>query len=167
MKKEIKKPHKKNSVGKIIPARLLKAIKGSCGIRHRITKRLGCAYETLNRALQMEGDDWEECRNLFKAEREKVGDIAEITVCESMQQRVDIGVASTTARWYLDRKHADRGYGKKDQLTLEGGSNPITMRHTLIPVGKLNLSLQCKREILKAMEVWQRTKAKEDESGTK
>ena len=166
MKKGIKKPHKKNSVGRIIPARLLKAIKGSCGVRSLITKRLGCSYATLNRALQMEGDDWEECRNLLKAEREKVGDIAEITVCESMQQRVDIGVASTTARWYLDRKHADRGYGKKDQLTLEGGSNPITMQHTLIPIGELNLSLQCKREILKAMEAWERTKAKEDESGT-
>jgi len=164
MKKEIKKPHKKNSVGRITPARLKKAIKGSCGIRYRITKRLGCTYEALNRALQMEGDDWEECRNLFKFEKEKVGDIAEETVCESMQQKIDIGVASTTARWYLDRKHADRGYGKKDQLTLEGGSNPITMQHTLIPVGELNLSLQCKREILKAMEVWERTKAKEDES---
>lgn len=166
MKKEIKKPRKKNSVGRIIPARLKKAIKGSCGIRHRITERLGCAYETLDKALAMEGDDWEECRNLFKFEREKVGDIAEMTVCESMQQKVDIGVASTTARWYLDRKHADRGYGKKDQLTLEGGSNPIAMQHTVIPVEELNLSLQCKREILKAMEAWEKTKTKEDESGT-
>ena len=166
MKKEIKKPHKKNSVGRITPARLLKAIKGSCGIRYRIVDRLGCAYGTLNRALKKEGDDWEECRNMLKAEKEKVGDIAEITICETMQQKVDIGVASTTARWYLDRRHADRGYGKKDQLTLEGGSNPITMQHTLIPVGELNLSLQCKREILKAMEVWEVTKAKEDESST-
>ena len=166
MKKGIKKPHKKNSVGRIIPARLKKAIKGSCGIRHRIAERLGCAYATLDRALQMEGDDWEECRNLLKAEREKVGDIAEITVCESMQQRVDIGVASTTARWYLDRKHADRGYGKKEQLTLEGGQNPISINHTLIPIAALNLSLETKREILKAMEAWERTKAKEDETGT-
>jgi len=165
MKKGIKKPHKKNSVGRITPARLKKAIKGSCGIRYRITKRLDCSYATLNKALKMEGDDWEECRNLLKAEREKVGDIAEITVCESMQQRVDIGVASTTARWYLDRKHADRGYGKKDQLTLEGGSNPITMQHTLIPVEELNLSLQCKREILKAMEAWEKEN-KQNESGT-
>lgn len=166
MKKETKNTHKKNSVGRIIPARLKKAIKGSCGIRNRIAERLGCAYETLDKALAMEGDDWEECRNLLKAEREKVGDIAEMTVCESMQQKVDIGVASTTARWYLDRKHTDRGFGKKEQLTLEGGSNPIQMQHTLVPVGELNLSLQCKREILKAMEAWERTKAKEDESST-
>ena len=166
MKKEIKKSHKKNSVGKITPVRLLKAIKGSGGIRLRITKRLECGYRTLDKALKMEGDDWEECRNLLKAEREKVGDIAEITVCESMQQRVDIGVASTTARWYLDRKHADRGYGKKDQLTLEGGQNPINVNHTIIPIAALNLPLETKREILKAMEAWERTKAKEDESGT-
>lgn len=166
MKKEIKKPRKKNSVGRIIPARLKKAIKGSCGIRNRIAERLGCSYETLEKAFAMEGDDWEECRNLLKAEKEKVGDIAEMTVCESMQQKVDIGVASTTARWYLDRKHTDRGFGKKDQLTLEGGSNPITMKHTLIPVGELNLSLQCKREILKAMEAWEKTKAKENEFST-
>lgn len=165
MKKKIKKPHKKNSVGRITPARLKKAIKGSCGIRHRIAERLGCAYATLNKALQMEGDDWEECRNLFKAEREKVGDIAEITVCESMQQRVDIGVASTTARWYLDRKHADRGYGKKDQLTLEGGQNPINVNHTIIPIAALNLPLETKREILKAMEVWEKEN-KQNESGS-
>ena len=165
MKKKIKKPHKKNSVGRIIPARLLKAIKGSCGIRHRIAERLGCSYATLNKALQMEGDDWEECRNLLKAEREKVGDIAEMTVCESMLQKVDIGVASTTARWYLDRKHADRGYGKKDQLTLEGGSNPISINHTLIPIAALNLPLEIKRDILKAMEVWEKEN-KQNESGT-
>ena len=166
MKKEIKKSHKKNSVGKITPVRLLKAIKGSGGIRLRITKRLECGYRTLDKALKMEGDDWEECRNLLKAEREKVGDVAEITVCEAMQQKVDIGVASTTARWYLDRKHADRGYGKKDQLTLEGGQNPINVNHTIIPIAALNLPLETKREILKAMEAWERTKAKEDETGT-
>ena len=61
----------------------------------------------------MEGDDWEECRNLFKFEKEKVGDIAEMTVCESMQQKVDIGVASTTARWYLDRKAYGQGLWKE------------------------------------------------------
>lgn len=113
----------------------------------------------------MEGDDWEECRNLLKAETEKVGDIAEITVCESMQQRVDIGVASTTARWYLDRKHADRGYGKKEQLTLEGGQNPISINHTLIPIAALNLPLETKKEILKAMEAWEKEN-KQNESGS-
>ena len=165
MKKEIKKSHKKNSVGRITPARLKKAIKGSGGIRLQITKRLECGYSTLNKALKMEGDDWEECRNLLKAEKEKVGDIAEITVCESMQQKVDIGVASTTARWYLDRKHVDRGYGKKEQVTLEGGQNPISINHTLIPIAALNLPLETKREILKAMEAWEKEN-KQNESGT-
>ena len=163
MEERKENPEKRRGL-KLTPVRVKKALEGSHGIKGLIAQRLGCSYYALSKAMAREGDAWDECRYLYKLEQEKVGDIAEITVCESMQQRVDIGVASTTARWYLDRKHADRGYGKKDQLTLEGGSNPITMQHTLIPVGELNLSLQCKREILKAMEVWERTKTKEDES---
>lgn len=152
---------------KITPARFKKALEGSRGIKGILTQRLDCTYYALNRALAREGDAWDKCRYLYKLEQERVGDIAEITVCESMQQRLDIGVASTTARWYLDRKHVDRGYGKKEQVTLEGGQNPISINHTLIPIAALNLPLETKREILKAMEVWERTKAKEDESSTK
>ena len=151
---------------KLTPVRVKKALEGSHGIKGLIAQRLGCSYYALSKAMAREGDAWDECRYLYKLEQEKVGDLAERTIFEVMRSMKDVPVAAQTARWYLDRKHVDRGYGKKEQVTLEGGQNPITMQHTLIPVGELNLSLQCKREILKAMEAWERTKAKEDESST-
>lgn len=76
-----------------------------------------------------------------------------MTVHDTMSQRLDLSVASTTARWYLDRKHVDRGFGKKDQMTLEGGQNPLTLQHqTVIPIDKLDLPLAVKKQILEAMD---------------
>lgn len=150
---------------KITPARFKKALEGSHGIKGLIAQRLGCSYYALSKAMAREGDAWDECRYLYKLEQEKVGDIAERTVFEVMRSMKDVPVAAQTARWYLDRKHVDRGYGKKDQVTLEGGQNPISINHTLIPIAALNLPLETKREVLKAMEAWEKEN-KQNESGS-
>lgn len=150
---------------KITPARFKNALEGSHGLKGLLVQRLECTYYALNRALAREGDAWDECRYLYKLEQEKVGDLAERTIFEVMRSMKDVPVAAQTARWYLDRKHVDRGYGKKEQVTLEGGQNPISINHTLIPIAALNLPLETKREILKAMEAWEKEN-KQNESGT-
>lgn len=161
---------KKESPGKglrlkITPARFKKALEGSHGLKGLLVQRLECTYYALNRALAREGDAWDECRYLYKLEQEKVGDLAERTIFEVMRSMKDVPVAAQTARWYLDRKHVDRGYGKKEQVTLEGGQNPISINHTLIPIAALNLPLETKRDILKAMEAWEKEN-KQNESGS-
>ena len=150
---------------KLTPVRVKKALEGSHGIKGLIAQRLGCSYYALSKAMAREGDAWDECRYLYKLEQEKVGDLAERTIFEVMRSMKDVPVAAQTARWYLDRKHVDRGYGKKEQVTLEGGQNPISINHTLIPIAALNLPLETKREILKAMEAWEKEN-KQNESGS-
>jgi hypothetical protein len=157
-------PEKRRGL-KLTPVRVKKALEGSHGIKGLIAQRLGCSYYALSKAMAREGDAWDECRYLYKLEQEKVGDIAERTVFEVMRSMKDVPVAAQTARWYLDRKHVDRGYGRKEQVTLEGGQNPISINHTLIPIAALNLPLETKREILKAMEAWEKEN-KQNESGS-
>ena len=144
---------------KASPERMIKAIDGSGGLKRVIAERLGCSYSTVDDALRKEGEEWDDVRLALKIERERIGDIAEETVAETMVQRLDLSVASTTARWYLDRKHRDRGYGKEEKITLEGGKNPLRIENqTLVPIGELELPLETKKEILKAMEKWERKK---------
>ena len=161
---------KKKSSGKgkrliITPSRFKKALEGSYGLKGVLVQRLDCTYYALNRALAREGDAWDECRYLYKLEQEKVGDLAERTIFEVMRSMMDVSLAAQTARWYLDRKHADRGYGKKEQVTLEGGQNPLNVNHTIIPIAALNLPLETKRDILKAVEAWE-NENKQNESGS-
>lgn len=164
MEERKENPEKRRGL-KLTPVRVKKALEGSHGIKGLIAQRLGCSYYALSKAMAREGDAWDECRYLYKLEQEKVGDIAERTVFEVMRSMKDVPVAAQTARWYLDRKHVDRGYGKKEQVTLEGGQNPISINHTLIPIAALNLPLETKREILKAMEAWEKEN-KQNESGS-
>lgn len=164
MEERKENPEKRRGL-KLTPVRVKKALEGSHGIKGFIAQRLGCSYYALSKAMAREGDAWDECRYLYKLEQEKVGDIAERTVFEVMRSMKDVPVAAQTARWYLDRKHVDRGYGKKEQVTLEGGQNPISINHTLIPIAALNLPLETKREILKAMEAWEKEN-KQNESGS-
>lgn len=164
MEERKENPEKRRGL-KLTPVRVKKALEGSHGIKGLIAQRLGCSYYALSKAMAREGDAWDECRYLYKLEQEKVGDIAERTVFEVMRSMKDVPVAAQTARWYLDRKHVDRGYGRKEQVTLEGGQNPINVNHTIIPIAALNLPLETKREILKAMEAWEKEN-KQNESGS-
>ncbi len=77
-----------------------------------------------------------------------------------------MGVASTTARWYLDRRHPDRGYGKKEELTLQGGRNPIQIENqTLLPIHELELDLATKKKVLAAMKKWKKERDKANGKG--
>jgi len=104
----------------------------------------------LRKALQAEGPEWDDVRERLKTEGEIVGDLAEQTIIDSMSQRLDLGIASSNARWYLDRKHPDRGFCKRSEVKIEGGDNPLKVQ-TIIPIHELNLPLKVKRQVLHAM----------------
>jgi len=135
----------------------MKAIPGTGGILTVIANRLGCSYHSLYEVLKKkEGDKWDEVRYLLQMEREKVGDIAESTVIEMMGQRLDLSVASSTSKWFLSSKHADRGYVDRKQVTLNGGQNPLHVRmETTVPIEKLDLPTEVKIQVLEAIERWE------------
>jgi len=139
---------------RLTPIRIYKALSGTGGNKSVIAKRLGCHYQALLKVLVKEGEDWDKVRLAIKREAETIGDIAEQTVRQAMEQRLDISVASTAARWHLDRKHADRGYGKKDHVKIDGG-DPIQVNHTLIPIDKLDLPVDVKVQVFDAMKKYQ------------
>jgi len=136
---------------KATKTRVLKAIPGSGGIIARICKRLDCSRSTLKSRLEL--PDWDDVRAEMDLERDAVGDIAERTVQESMRQRLDIGTAARTAKWYLERKHEDRGYKDRKELTIEGGNNPLQINSTnVVFLDTLDLDINTRREILKAIK---------------
>jgi len=132
-------------------SQLLRAIKGSGGIVLNIAERGGWSRGMVYDYLK--GDKWPEVREAFLQEREKVGDLAENTIQTVINQRLDLGEAARTARWYLERRCPDRGYKDKKELTLEGGKRPLHIQNeTLIPLESLNLPLEVRKQILEAME---------------
>ena len=138
---------------KITPARLMRAIQGSAGIKRVIAEKLDVTYSSIWDVLHNPKTKWDDCRAAIKIEEELVGDIAEETVRESMQQRIDMSVASTTARWYLEKRR--KSFEPKSRMTLEGGKTPLQVQQTYIPIGKLNLPLAVKVQVLEAMEQYQ------------
>lgn len=137
--------------GKINSIMLIKAIKGSEGIVSRIARKLGRTPHTVSKLLEKQGDGWDKAREAFEIEKERLVDLAEETVRDTMRQRIDIGVASTTARWCLDRKGVHRGYGAKEKVIVEGGDKAIEVKG-MVSIESLNLPLAVRREVLKAMK---------------
>jgi hypothetical protein len=149
--KKVKDKNRKKSIynsgpGKprMTPARMIRAIIGSGGIKSAIAQRLGISAGQVNKYLSR--DDWPEVKEIFISERERVGDIAEQTLIDIMSQRFDIGQALKAAQFWLARQNQDRGFGDKKQLILEGGENPIQS------VDLTGLPLEMRKALLTAME---------------
>lgn len=134
-----KRDTNKKPKARITKKRTLKAIEGSGGIATEIVKRLDCSpftyYTTMRRP------DWEPIRIALQVERDRVGDLAEDCVQFVIKQRGDLKAAANMAKWYLERKHTNRGFGKKSEITLEGGQNPLKVNH-LISVEGLPLAVR-------------------------
>lgn len=137
---------------RVTKERMLKAIPGTCGRWTYLAERMRVTVETCQGYLNPKRKGWEEVRAAWQYEKERLGDIAEQTVEDVMKQRLDIGSASIAARWYLEKKHKDRGYGNERTVTLEGGKKPIQIEQTVVPVDKLNLSLEERKRLLAAIE---------------
>lgn len=156
--KKIKKEIAPIKGRKITKARLMRAIPGTGGLFSRIAKRLGSTPHTIKKKIHQEG--WEDVREIWEAERDAIGDIAERTVQEMIQQRLDFGVASTNARWMLDRRFKERGYGEKTKLEIEGGENPLKFQFEhVVKFEDLDLPLAVRKRVLRAMK-----KKREEES---
>ena len=166
--KRVEKKEKKRQKRKYIPpkplppvkgkllnkSRVLRAVEGTGGILKTIAGRLGVTYgHFFNQVRDNQSPDWDEIRQAISIERERIGDIAECTVQEMMCQRLDFNTASGTARWYLERKHPERGFKEKKELTLEGGKNPLNIRsETYVPLEELDLPIDVRKQILAAIE---------------
>lgn len=157
---KIKKRRKPQSK-KITKCSFLKALQSSGGIYKTIAQRLNCSRETVSRWIKNKAD--EEALDAIKDEQDSVGDIAEETIKCMMKQRLDYGVASRTSRWFLERKHPNRGYKERKALEIEGGQNPLHIKNeVLLPLDTLDLPLDVRKKILEAME----RKERENESNS-
>ena len=150
---------RRKPTARIRKRRFLNALEDSAGIKQKIAERLGCARGTVDNLLNRKG--WEDVRAAYEDEVDKVGDLAEETVRFAMKNRVDLHVASQNARWYLERMCKDRGFGKEEKLTLQGGDKPIEITQQAIPIEALDLPLVLRKQILQHLE--DQTKEQEGE----
>ena len=58
------------------------------------------------------------------------------------------------AKWYLERKHQDRGFKEKKELTLEGGKNPLHVKEEqIVSIETLKtIPLDVRKQLLQAIE---------------
>ena len=153
--------------GRISKIRFLKAIPGTCGIKIRIAETLDCSYNTLNRYLNKEG--WDDVRQVYKDECEKIKDLAEETVHHCIEQRgghKELAVASKNARWLLGRRAKERGYGEETTVKHEGGEEPIKVEQSQkISIEDLDLPIETRKLILEAMKKKKAQEGGLDEQG--
>ena len=143
-----RKPRRK-SRSRLPKRTVRRAIEGSYGNKKTIQERLGCAYSSIDGLLNRKG--WEDLKEQFEFEKERLNDLAEDVLVETMEGGAHPAVASANARWVLERLGKSRGYGKEETVNIQGGDRPITVEHT-IPVENLDLPLPVRRMILEAIE---------------
>lgn len=87
--------------------KLIKAIRNSSGVISIIAERVGCCRQTVATALKNDPI----AKEYYDAECDTVLDIAEVVVIDSIKNQ-DVN----TAKWYLERKGAKRGYNPSVEL---------------------------------------------------
>lgn len=96
---------------------LLEAINGSGGIVSTIADRLGCQWCTARKYI----NQWEETKQAFDDETERVLDKAESVLHESINEG-----NTHDAKWYLSTKGKKRGFSEKHELEHSGpGGGPL------------------------------------------
>ena len=157
---EKKKPRKSKYTTPAFRKKLRRAIEGSGGIKKVIADKLGLPYMTVWKIIDRAPQG---IKDMIEKEKEFMGDVAEQTVLESMQQRLDIATASRTALRVLNsNKHKKRGYSEDNKLTIEGGDKPLKVQNeAVLDIDTLDLPIKTRKQILKAME----KKALEDSNG--
>jgi len=128
-----------------------------------IAERLGVVRGTVAWCLNKRtGVEWDKARKAFNDEVDSVVILAEDTVHEMISQRRDIRVASQNAQWYLERKKP-AAYSKQDTLKIEGGEPIRIETKHLICIDDLNLPLDTRRILLKAIEEQEESKEENEE----
>lgn len=98
---------------------VLEAINGSVGITLTVANRLNCTWATAKSLIER----WEETREAFQSETEKILDLAEGQVFKAVQAG-DIA----TAKWVLARKGRQRGYD--ESAILVNNREPLNINIT-------------------------------------
>ena len=143
----------KERIPAITPQKFCKAVKGTAGIKSRIAENLNTTWQTVWGILHREGKKWDRCREAYVHETEIMGDKAEETLIDCMEQRLDLGTASRTAQFILTNRFRKRGYQNQQKIVLEGGDTPlIQVNIQQIDLSTLNLSLEVRSAILDAIE---------------
>ena len=91
------------------------AIHDSGGIIDEIARRLGVSWATARAKV----NKWPDVKELYDAENERVLDLAETTVLNSIK-----GGDTHDAKWLLARKGKTRGYG--DNVDITSGNEKVT-----------------------------------------
>ena len=94
--------------------KVIDAIYDSGGIIDEIARRLGVSWATARSYI----NKWDETKELYDVENERILDMAEQTVLESIK-----GGDTQDAKWILSRKGKKRGYG--DNVDITSGNEPI------------------------------------------
>jgi hypothetical protein len=132
---------------------MIRALRGTGGIKTRIAERLKVSRDTVVHWLEYgKGRRWDRVRQAYRDECERVGDDAETTISDVMKNRLDLGAAANTAKWYLSRKHSDRGYSEVQEVRLSGGPTPIKMSVMKREIDIEALPLEIRIQILGWME---------------
>lgn len=90
---------------------VLTAIYDSGGIIDEIARRLGVAWATARTYI----NKWEETKEAYEVESERIIDMAEETVLNSIKNG-----DTSDAKWLLARKGRKRGYGEALDVTSDG-----------------------------------------------
>lgn len=103
---------------RITKAKVLDAINGSGGTMLEVARRLGVSWATARAYVQK----WDDTLAAFDIENEKMLDIAEKTIQDSIQ-----GGDTQDAKWLLARKGKSRGYGDNVDVTSGGDVIKVTL----------------------------------------
>lgn len=90
---------------------VMSAIYDSGGIIDEIARRLGVAWATARAYI----DKWEETKQAYEIENERIIDLAEETVLKSIKAG-----DTSDAKWLLTRKGRKRGYGEALEVNNSG-----------------------------------------------
>jgi hypothetical protein len=88
----------------------------------------------------------------YKSEQETTGDLAEMTLREAMSQRLDISTAARTAQWWLERKHADRGFANVTKHEHTGSIGHHVIKADLGERSLDDLTVEEKRRLVAQMD---------------
>lgn len=143
----------KERIPTITPQKFCKAVKGTAGIKSKIADNLNTTWQTVWEILHRPHKKYDRCREAYIHETEIMGDKAEATLIECMDQRLDFGVASRTAQFILSHKYQKRGWQNQQKVVIEGGETPfIQVNIQQVDLSTLNLSLSVRSAILDALE---------------
>lgn len=105
---------KRNKTGQYTAAQFIAAIPGSGGIIATIAERVGCAWHTAKKYIEL----YPTVAQAYQDECEAITDVCESVLIDSIR-----GGNTQDAKWWLSKRRKDR-FG--DTIDVTSGGKPIT-----------------------------------------